>query len=374
MPTISPLSLLPQDRIPRRPLPAWSAELRVILEQAAVARRPLERCSLMAGAANNAALIASYVGDVATARELCELQACWQVRTARRAHAPSLSGLAVQPWVNLGRLDVLEGDWSTALARFQDLRQYQRGRPMILGATCIASDAWRSLHTTEEAFEEFLELVFVMDSLRALFLTKQYYAAVEMARALEATASERMQPFVQEGRIVAASMTGDHDTAIHVARAAAGRMSAWWRAAFQLRLIEATARAGHLDRARASATALARTLAGITPAIWRRAQPLQTLLRVAVVCAELDLDEAAVDAARAAVAGARALDDEGVEIEALRVIAGSGHADSEDARAELARLEATTWYRKYRRGTTTDAILPSVITDLFAATRDAMDP
>src|SRR5687768_4628340 len=118
-PSIAAAILVPQDRIPRRPLEPWGAELARRLDGVRrTARRTHALASELAGIGNQAALIAASRADIDLAWRLTARQLWWHGRQARRSRNPSVTAWALQPWVNLGRLESLTGRWREALARF----------------------------------------------------------------------------------------------------------------------------------------------------------------------------------------------------------------------------------------------------------------
>jgi hypothetical protein len=117
--------LIPLDRMARAPLPDWTGRLLASLDRS---RASVRQTRLMAekfgSIGNNAGLIAALRAEMQTAWSVTERQVWWLGRLARRSGDATVAAHAVQPWVNLGRLEALTGRWREALARFEALSTY----------------------------------------------------------------------------------------------------------------------------------------------------------------------------------------------------------------------------------------------------------
>lgn len=352
MPTISTAFLLPQDRLPHLPLESWAAKLLSNLARTRRAvRSPRGYAAAVAPIANNAALIASQEGLPEEAAALCEAQLRWQRRFARRASDRAIVAHGIQPWVNLGRLDALARRSQAALDRFELLAQYAAQGALTLGHTRIADDDWQVVTDSQVGFVRLLENMRVIDSLRALLLDARYDDVIAFGETVRAARRDGLGSFGDEATIIAASLQENHELAITTARAARDGVNGWLRVVLQIRLAEAVARAGDLVAAGRVIGPVTRTLSGLSAEARGQLEALHVTQRAAIVCAELDLEDAAVAMARQAYAGAVNASDEVIQIDSLGVLA-LFHTGSERRRYEetLTSLRERTCYARYRLG------------------------
>lgn len=359
--TISTALLFPQARIPRAPQEAWAARLAGRLERCRALREVRALSLEVAGIANNAALIAAHRGDAGTARRLCEAQIRWQRRLARRSGDSAVAARALQPYVNLGRLEAALGAWPAALERFARLHGIRADGALELECLCVAAGAWESVAATPAEYEAFLETVYVGDSLKALLLNRRFAEAEAFAFPVEASPVAGLDGLATEARVVATCRLGDFAGARAQAAAASEGSRGWGRAVFRLRAAETLACAGEAQSAEAALRSLAGVVRGVSPAALRELSTLYVVVRLAAACAEAGLREDTFALARAAHEGARAADDEAIQIELLHLLAPAApaaeRAEWEDA---LSRAEERTGYARYRR---TGPPLPDPVVD-----------
>jgi hypothetical protein len=341
--TVSATLLMPQDRVARPAVPVWAARLRERLARArAGERRAWHHAEAVSGLANNAALIAAFQGAADTAEALCRGQIRWQDRMGRRARDPRIAQLGVQPWVNLGRLEALSGDWPAALERFARLRHPGADGRLCLGSARIAADGRSSDGST--SFGGFLRNVYVGDSLKALLSNRRWEEVLAFADGLDGDA--RTSARVDEARIVAWCRLGEAERAIEAAERGARRAGGWVRAVFALRRAEALGVAGRTDEAAELLASMAGVMARLSPDACARLENLYVVHRVAQACGEVGLREDSAALGGAAARAAVEAEDEVLRIEALRVACAAG---VEEEAETLAALEGSTGYARYRR-------------------------
>jgi hypothetical protein len=361
-PSIATSLLLPQSRIARAPLAEWAEGL---VERADEHRRTERRtrklCGELGGVANNAGLIAAHHGDAAVARDLCERQMGFQRRFARRAGDPAIVAHAIQPWVNLGRLEAILGEWESSVSRFARLRGFRQAGRVDLGSVCV--QGWEALSPTLLSFEALLENIYATDTLKALLLNRRFEETLEMLAVLERDCPADSVPLAREAEVVARGWLGEHDRAYGLAADAARESRGWKRAVFRLRQAEVLASAGRRGEAAEVLLSLARVVEQVSPATRAELGTLHVMHRMGGLCAELGLEDEAVALARGCLEGARAANDEAFQIEALRVLASQAPAvERAGWEDELSRAEAATDYRRYRRST---AARPHPVLDPF---------
>jgi hypothetical protein len=343
--TVSATLLMPQDRVARPAVPVWAVRLRERLARTRAGERHAWRhAETVGGLANNAALIAAFQGAADTAGALCRGQIRWQDRLARRAGQPQISQLGVQPWVNLGRLEAMAGDWAAALERFARLRHPGADGRLCLGSMRIAADG-DSRDDGGTSFDGFLRNVYVGDSLKALLSNRRWEEVLAFADGLDGDA--RTSARVDEARIVAWCRLGEAERAIEAAERGARHAGGWVRAVFALRRAEALGVAGRTDEAAELLASMAGVMARLSPGACARLENLYVVHRVAQACGEVGLREDSAALGGAAARAAVEAEDEVLRIEALRVACAAG---VEEAVETLAALEGSTGYARYRRG------------------------
>jgi hypothetical protein len=344
--------LLPQARIPRIPLAEWAETLSRRLARCRTAFLPPRELALeVAGISNNAALLAALHGDRDQAWTLCERQIEWQHRCSRRVGDPAIAAHGVQPFVNLGRLEALAGNWEEALARFARLKGYRSEGEVDLGQVCVERAGWQAVSGSREDFDRLLENMYVVDSLKALLQNRRFEEALVFTAELRPQIRPELLLLAREAEVVAWSWIGRHRHARRVAEDAARETRAWERAVFRLRLGETLGASGDVEGAATALRPLAEVAAQLSPGRRRDLQVLYVLVRLVGACAETGLVEAATAVARAAYEGARATGDEVFQIECLRFLTSAAPADERDGWCEaLEALERSTLYERYRLG------------------------
>lgn len=350
--TISTGLLLPQDRIVREPLEVWAARLLGDLEKVwKEARRPRSLAGHLAGTANNAALIAAHAGKRALAWRLCEGQIAWQRRLARRARDPGIAAHGIQPWVNLGRLEAIEGKCDAALGRFAQLAQYRDDEWISFGCVRVHCSLWPAVTVSRETLERTLDAIYVVDSLKALLMNRAFDAALDFAGRVPASYEGELPWRAAEASVIAHGRLGNTDRARALAASSAADVSGWLRAVFRLRLAEVMASAGNAEGAREVLRPIADIVRQVSRARKQQTQTLSVMLRLAGACGEAGLDDDAAALAQDVYESAREIRDEVFQIESLRLLAEHPTPAGGEAWADaLARLEETTRYVRYRRG------------------------
>jgi hypothetical protein len=354
--------LLPQDRIARTPLARWAETLSRRLERCRDAVFSPRQFSLeVAGISNNAALVAALHGDREQAWSLCEQQIEWQHRYSRYAGDSTIAAHGVQPFVNLGRIEALAGDWEEALARFARLDGYRTDGAVDLGRVCVDGTGWQAVTGSREAFDRLLENMYVIDSLKALLQNRRFEEALAFTARLRPEMRPGLLLFAREAEVVSWSRLGRHPRARDLAAAAVRETHAWERAVFTLRLGETLAASGDLDAAADVLRPLAKVSVNLSSGRRSDLQTLYVLVRLAGACAEVGMADVAAPVAQAAYEGACAAGDEVFQIECLRLLSAAAHLPERDSWCEaLEQLEYGTRYERYRRGSAAASPSPEI--------------
>jgi hypothetical protein len=351
-PTITGTLLLPQDRIAREPISCWASRLTTELEQERRAEWPPRvQAAVLGGIGNNTALIAAHQGHSDTARALCEAQIRCQLRRAGETGDAAISGHALQPWINLGRLDAIAGEWEAALGRFAALAEARAGAPLRLGAVQTDAAAWQVIGDTPAEFAEFTERVRVVESLKAFLGSRRWAEVLAFAEELPSELGNGTARLVREARIVALAQAGRHVEAEESARDGLRDSAGWEQLVFQLRLAEVIAMAGSLTRAAALLAPVLRAGLDLPAATCGRLQPLYVLTRAAAAAHEVGMHDEAARLARRLLEGARSARDEIFELGCLRLLATAARADERPGwKKALDRLRFATEYMRERGG------------------------
>lgn len=341
--------LVPQDRIARPPLGAWAAQVCGLLDTAGQTRTTRQLAGQLGSAGNQAGLIAAHAGDVARAWHVTERQLWWQGRFARRSRDATVAAHAVQPWVNLGRVEALTGRWREALARFAALPTYKVAGRLDMGCMRLRGSDYLGVSRTREHFLGFLQAVYVSDSLKAMLFNRRF----ELVHPFVASAGAEgpLWCMCEEAAVVAECQMGDHRTAISRAGTAAREASGWNRAALRLRLAEAHACAGEIERAQPILSQLASVVRQVSPEVKAKPDLMPITARLAGACHEVGLADDACAVARDVLQGARTANDEMIQIEMLKLLADASPEHEAEAWRDAADAAvAATDYARFRRG------------------------
>src|SRR6187549_1724157 len=100
--------LLIQDRLIRPPLKEWAKRICSGLQEE-LTRERTDFCRV-ASLLNLAALVETSHGNLANGKAICEAELSWLTRLAAQGYDRAvISSLALQPWINIGRVFRLEG-------------------------------------------------------------------------------------------------------------------------------------------------------------------------------------------------------------------------------------------------------------------------
>lgn len=198
---IGQFTLLESRSLNRPALDRWAQSLlnrlQELLERSPEAWAPIGDCM------NVAALIEVYRGDRVAARQICESHLRWAERLTRRLGVQEAGALAIQPWINVGRLLRLERDFPQALERFALLRDHLSGRPLHLGAIHIEPEVWRHVLAAQPTLVGILETVYLVDSLKTFFMAKDYGQALAfLQEGREAGIALHSRIFLEEGELL----------------------------------------------------------------------------------------------------------------------------------------------------------------------------
>lgn len=241
--------LWPYERVARRPLRPWAAALADRLErQDHVSAWEIGTCL------NQAALVATHLGHFALARSMCEAQLAWARRLAD--DDPGAAVLLLQPWLNVGRLHVLEGRHDAGRRHFAIAVDALRAVPTEVAGRHFDEDTWHAIDAADPDAVRATWNVYVVETVESWLAEERPSAALACARS---AARFEPSPTVASTEALGACAAefGDLDG---VQAMAEGGNDGALSIALAVHLQRALRRAGHADRADVVATRVALVL------------------------------------------------------------------------------------------------------------------
>lgn len=302
--------LLPRDRPARRPLVTWAERIRRALT-AEVAHQPPDLRAVCAQV-NLAALVEASRGELVGARALCRAQLRWLARLLSEGAArEEVLPLAVQPWINLGRLLRIEGRTADSLAHFGLARHCAERRPLTAGFWRVDESDYAAVFDQDPSIVATLWNIYVLDSLKSYFQAGEFGAALRLVRRRGAAAdADGSGAFLAEAEVICHLRTASYGRAADLAGAWAERGDVLTALVFELYGTVAKARAGSVAPARTQA----RTLLALTAHDLPDPPPAGTMLRyvqaLGQVCEELGDNRTAYACYRRGLEIAVSADDE----------------------------------------------------------------
>jgi hypothetical protein len=168
-------TIVDSGRVLRRPLGEWAGQLVTVLRSCMDATPGLDTTYRASAALNNAALIFAHAGHAHIAEEICQTQLDWIAGLRGVLPGAELAVLAMQPWVNLGRLCRRARDYERALRYFSGLRGCRIGATVKFGS-------WDA--PVSSNFCEAAEPIYVYESMRTFLQADDLDCALAFAHAL----------------------------------------------------------------------------------------------------------------------------------------------------------------------------------------------
>lgn len=360
-PAIDPLPtqlLTAHLRLPRRDLGEWGAEVAAQIESLpGPSSRGLSTPELahVVACGNVTALLQSYVGDVRGAAATLHRVLGWLARTAGtrppRGADPSRAALALQPWVNLGRLHCLAGRFERALAHLAVVPAFLRDRAVVLGPVCIDASHLGPDTPARRDVVAVAHATYVADTLRTLLRAGLYDRLGAFTAEVGVCPEDSSTNAIRyEARIVALGRSGLVQDAIAHARAEHGRTVGWDRLVCRVRLAQLLLLAGDPTASRQ----IGHSLEHACKALCSRARPnfaallcAQQFARVLILAGD---PGAAYALGVCALAGSEAIGDEVLQVELGLLCADTapGVGAQRAHRARTAAVCARTSYASLR--------------------------
>jgi hypothetical protein len=211
-PPISQDTLLEVGRVNRPPLLAFA---RAILDRLGKLGWEPESWPEVAIGMNNASLVEALRGEMRRAEQLCLLQLAWAARLVREHGLQTAGDLALQPWVNLGRLRRLEGRHAEARRHFAFLPDLQQGRAIETGPICFDAAAFREL-VESRTLTPFLTTVYVVDTMKTWSGAGDFSGALAFLTEARELVGQAPMPILDELQLITLANLGRYDEAMAV--------------------------------------------------------------------------------------------------------------------------------------------------------------
>ena len=207
--------LLLQDRLCRPPLRQWANNIHRELQKEFYQEKT--DFTRIASLLNLAALVEASRGNTLTARAVCEAELHWLANLLSQESArATILGLALQPWINIGRALRLDEKIGEALEHFTLVFRIQMQEPVMLGPCMITSHECAQLVTSE--ILESLWNVYLVDSLKSYFKARTFGSALEFVRRLYPRKRPLWDNLLLEGKIISYIGIGDYERAYWLAK------------------------------------------------------------------------------------------------------------------------------------------------------------
>jgi len=130
---------------------------------------------------NQAALVEAARGDAARANAICDVHLHWVNRLASQ-HDYGYYELAIQPWINKGRLRRREKLGRSALEHFSLIQRYLAREPLVLGPCLVSYDTCAQIMEHNPSILSTLRNTYVVDSLKTFFGALEFDDALIFVR------------------------------------------------------------------------------------------------------------------------------------------------------------------------------------------------
>lgn len=210
--------LTPQDRPVRLRLREWAALRQrdlMRLQTNAVYDDP-EICGAVVDCFNEAALIEVYYGRSNCAAYLCHAAMKWVDDLVRRTGSGWCYRFAVQPYVNLGRLDRIAKNWEQSLEKIRVAEEVSKGNPVAFGPIILDKSV---LEEMEKRFPDssVLQNIFILDTLKTLLKAGWHAKVPDFFPNWESFPDSAHRYFICEASLIVWSKLKEYDRALELA-------------------------------------------------------------------------------------------------------------------------------------------------------------
>ena len=207
--------LLVQDLLCRPPLQSWARSIQEGLESEIGPGR--QNSTHIASLLNLAAFVEILRGDKNAAKAICEAELAWVASLASKtAGSLTISALAIQPWINIGRLLRIDGRCQEALSHFDLVLKRPDREPLLLGPCRIQESEWEDLLASDVSLN--LWNVYLVDSLKTYFRCRRFDVALRFIAELREVEPRCHDNLLLEGQIISQIGLGDYERSYQLAK------------------------------------------------------------------------------------------------------------------------------------------------------------
>jgi tetratricopeptide (TPR) repeat protein len=205
--------LLESGRTSRPPLRTWA---RSLLDRLESGEASPASWSKVAVCMNNASLIEAFRGNSSGSQGLCELQLRCAENLLRFHDAATHADLVLQPWINLGRLLRIRGQYDRALEHFAVFLDVMQGRAPRLWPLQIDAPSWRKLATaqSETSVLPLLKAVYIVDSMKVYFSARDVEGAARFLRQARVLLDGETHLLLDEAELITLARLGRYEDAL----------------------------------------------------------------------------------------------------------------------------------------------------------------
>ena len=168
-------TIVDSGRVLRKPIKEWGCQLLAVIRSCSGKRPEIDTIVRGCTALNNAALLFAHAGRPEVAEGICQSQLDWLGRLRGELSETELSVMAIQPWVNLGRLYRRLCDYDRALPYFHAL-DARHGATVRIGLWDVP---------LSDAFREAAEPIYVYENLRTHLQSGDLGRAINFANGFD---------------------------------------------------------------------------------------------------------------------------------------------------------------------------------------------
>lgn len=170
---------------------------------------------------NQAALIEYYFGRTENAYKLCYSHLAWLAYWIKSAGKLELISHATEPWINIGRLERLEGRYASSLTYFKSLLEGVNKAEITLGPVKFGAEHWQVALKLNPDLVTHINNVCNSEIIKTLLKSKEYNAVlsyIEQERAFQGAGNSFLSEIMLEAKVVALARLNRLDQALNLAR------------------------------------------------------------------------------------------------------------------------------------------------------------
>jgi len=356
--------LVPYQKPLKKPLAAWAATvLGQFDELRESARHDLNgTINAMVTCYNEAALLEVHYGRLQTGAALCEASLDWLERCCAHVDSVNVLRYSFQPYINMARLDRIQGRYEDALDKFGAVYRAYQGKAARIERFHITSEMNVAIFTGPDSPARLARTIYLLEFLKTFLKTKWWDRAVDFAASADHQGGDIIgRDILAEGLIVALGRLGRYPEAIAAGEPILADRQGPNRMLFLFRRAEVFAAAGRMDDALRIAVKLAEGfLAYPGPLSLTR---VDLLARLAVFLEWIEASEAN-SVAELGYRTATQLDDVLLRTHFLNVLATLPGNDASTLHAQVRAIKKDGWYGAAKDAQTT----PGNVVDQLSST------